>query len=78
MTYARQSTARRFPETQSLPEMHDRMMAAAVEARMVSQIADAIYGILITDESDPADQATKRAQVTEAARAAWCSFAALP
>ena len=49
-------------------------MAEQLEARMVREVADAIYPILVADESDPADQTAKRELVAEAARAAWRRF----
>lgn len=74
MTLAHRATARRLPEHIAPVEALDDQPAHAVQARLISQIEQALYSILITDESDPADQARKRSQVTRAARAAWTQF----
>jgi hypothetical protein len=73
MAYA---TARRLSNTKVLGLVASPARAA-IEASMISQIANALYPVLITDESDPVDQARKREQVAEAARAAWMRFSAL-
>ena len=73
MAYA---TARRLSNTKILGPVASPARAA-IEAGIISQIENALYPVLITDESDPSDQARKRSQVAEVARAVWIKFSAL-
>ncbi|MGY3452703.1 hypothetical protein [Bradyrhizobium sp. USDA 4353] len=69
------ATERQFADAQAIEAKS--IKREAMEALFVAQIAEALYPILITDESGPADQAEKRARVEQAARAAWERFSAV-
>jgi hypothetical protein len=75
MTFAYRMAAHQIAPAEA-PVAVANDLRVTVQARIISQIERALYPVLITDESDPEDQAKKRSQVAKAAHAAWMQFQA--
>jgi hypothetical protein len=61
-------------QLKAVRDLESRRAREELEARIIGELANAIYSILVVEEPDPAAQAQNRVKVTEAARAAFRQF----
>jgi hypothetical protein len=61
-------------QLEALRDLENRRAREEIEARIIAELARAIYPILVVEEPDPATQAQNRVKVTEAARDAFRRF----